>query len=448
MVGNHIDCRVLASLTSEHLPKLAARLAALDVSVQLLTTRWFLCLWSSVLPLKALHRMWDLLFVTGPAATMQTALACMSLCEPIVLEARDIGDALTSVKEVLRLSGDGEQLVEIALYRIAPISREQLFAWRLHCRNLVVSEARHMQATRRLLKLQRGSGFSLPELKLMARLCGPYNLVPTDAATSLLRLSIDHDAFVRVVRGLVPQWRTDGGPGSLIEVLFGLFFLLPADGRHEADLELDRRDLTGLDVSDAPSTSSAAASSSASSSGNGGGGNRPKLSFEQLVHGLAWLLRGTSAQRALLCFKCFEVGSEDGAAAGSGSSSTSDGCGVVTRRRFIELLTTVYLMHEPEWPVGEEARTRIQTEASQFVSMMFDLWDESKSGVLDQSMFDRAAHQHPLLVQAFQLEQLDLPATAPPEPPSPLGAAHLRVKNGVYMGLRPGALSKMEESYF
>ena len=199
MVGNHIDCRVLASLTSEHLPKLAARLAALDVSVQLLTTRWFLCLWSSVLPLKALHRMWDLLFVTGPAATMQTALACMSLCEPIVLEARDIGDALTSVKEVLRLSGDGEQLVEIALYRIAPISREQLFAWRLHCRNLVVSEARHMQATRRLLKLQRGSGFSLPELKLMARLCGPYNLVPTDAATSLLRLSIDYDAFVRVV---------------------------------------------------------------------------------------------------------------------------------------------------------------------------------------------------------------------------------------------------------
>ena len=105
--------------------------------------------------------MWDLLFVTGPAATMQTALACMSLCEPIVLEARDIGDALTSVKEVLRLSGDGEQLVEIALYRIAPISKEQLLSWRLHCRSLVVSEARHMQATRRLLKLQRIDYFSL-----------------------------------------------------------------------------------------------------------------------------------------------------------------------------------------------------------------------------------------------------------------------------------------------
>ena len=34
MVGNHIDCRVLALLTSEHLPKLAERLHDLDVTVQ------------------------------------------------------------------------------------------------------------------------------------------------------------------------------------------------------------------------------------------------------------------------------------------------------------------------------------------------------------------------------------------------------------------------------
>ena len=55
-----------------------------------------------------------------------------------------------------------------------------------------------------------------------------------------------------------------------------------------------------------------------------------------------------------------------------------------------------------------------------------------------------------LLVQAFQLEQLELPPSAPrhPEPPSPLGAAHLRVKNGVYLGLRPGAVSKLDDSYF
>ena len=101
-----------------------------------------------------------------------------------------------------------------------------------------------------------------------------------------------------------------------------------------------------------------------------------------------------------------------------------------------------------------EAHARIRDEAAQFVGMMYDLWDDRGSGVLDAAAFDRAAHQHPLLVQAFQLEQLDLPreaaaAAAPAaQALSPLGAAHLRVKNGVYVGLRPGALARLDDSYF
>ena len=36
---------------------------------------------------------------------------------------------------------------------------------------------------------------------------------------------------------------------------------------------------------------------------------------------------------------------------------------------------------------------------------------------------------------------------APPTP-SPLGAAQLRQKNGVYLGLRPGAVTLVDDSYF
>ena len=43
------------------------------------------------------------------------------------------------------------------------------------------------------------------------------------------------------------------------------------------------------------------------------------------------------------------------------------------------------------------------------MGMMYELYDEANTGRLDQTAFNRAAHQHPLLVQAFQLEQLDLP---------------------------------------
>ena len=95
-----------------------------------------------MLPVKALHRLWDVLFVLGPAATMQSALACMHLIEPSVLAARDIGDALTSIKEALRAAIDGEQLVELTLYRVAHFSIEQLRAWRQHCRQLAINYAR------------------------------------------------------------------------------------------------------------------------------------------------------------------------------------------------------------------------------------------------------------------------------------------------------------------
>ena len=50
--------------------------------------------------------------------------------------------------------------------------------------------------------------------------------------------------------------------------------------------------------------------------------------------------------------------------------------------------------------------------------MMYELYDEAHEGYLGPAAFDRSAHQHPLLVQAFQLEQLDTPA-APSSPTSP-----------------------------
>ena len=44
-----------------------------------------------------------------------------------------------------------------------------------------------------------------------------------------------------------PQWKNDGGDGSVVHRLFDIFQQFAADGRHDTDLEMDRRDLFGLD---------------------------------------------------------------------------------------------------------------------------------------------------------------------------------------------------------
>ena len=61
MRGNAVDCHVLGALSRADCPHLAERLEALDVTVPLLATRWFLCLWVSVLPHSSLLRVWDAL---------------------------------------------------------------------------------------------------------------------------------------------------------------------------------------------------------------------------------------------------------------------------------------------------------------------------------------------------------------------------------------------------
>ena len=50
----------------------------------------------------------------------------------------------------------------------------------------------------------------------------------------------------------------------------------------------------------------------------------------------------------------------------------------------------------------------------------------------------------------YAFTQLELPelAAGTPSPSSPIGEASLKVKNGVYLGLRPGAVSKLDDSYF
>ena len=87
----------------------------------------------------------------------------MYLCEAEVLEAHDIGEALSGVKEVLRETVDGQGMMEIALMRVPHIAQEQLLAWRLHCRQLVMVESRHVQ--------------------VHMHACGMHTLTPTAAHT-------------------------------------------------------------------------------------------------------------------------------------------------------------------------------------------------------------------------------------------------------------------------
>ena len=143
-----------------------------------------------------------MLFVLGPTATLQVALACMHWVAPAVADARDMGVALAAVKERLRGGCDAQRLVDICLHTVGHLSATQLAGWRNHCRRLVSEEHVRLDAKRRLVKLQHASGFSWQEVLLLARHCGLEPASPgvsgegTDGA-AILATTVELHAFER-----------------------------------------------------------------------------------------------------------------------------------------------------------------------------------------------------------------------------------------------------------
>lgn len=88
MEGSFTDCRVLSELLGEAQPEVAAKLRALDVDVAPLASRWFLCLWSSILAPEPLLRTYDALFVLGPTATLHAGLATLAALGPHIAAAK------------------------------------------------------------------------------------------------------------------------------------------------------------------------------------------------------------------------------------------------------------------------------------------------------------------------------------------------------------------------
>ena len=143
MAGSFVDCRVLSELLSQRLPDVSQRLSELNVSVQLLATRWFLTLWSSVLPLPTLLHVYDCLFTLGPPTTLLTSLACFSLMKPLILSAKSAEELnLTSALQPLR-ECTSHHLVATMINSVGELKQSQLDKLRYKLRsqaNIPMSE--------------------------------------------------------------------------------------------------------------------------------------------------------------------------------------------------------------------------------------------------------------------------------------------------------------------
>ena len=135
MSGSFIDCRVLAELLANRCPDVSAKLCEMEISVQLLATRWFLTLWSSVLPPPTLLRVYDALFLLGPSTTLLVALTCFVVMRPTILSStqpEDFADGAIS-RPLREVSPD--EFMRVLLFEVGELKQAQLEKMRQRLRD-------------------------------------------------------------------------------------------------------------------------------------------------------------------------------------------------------------------------------------------------------------------------------------------------------------------------
>lgn len=124
--GCHVEQRVFKDLLYKKCPRIAAHLEYLDIDASLVTTEWFLCVFSKSLPSETTLRVWDVLFHEGAAVLFYVALAIFKMREEQLLVAHQVGDVINVIQKTTHQLFDPDELLTVAFDNIGSMSTTTL----------------------------------------------------------------------------------------------------------------------------------------------------------------------------------------------------------------------------------------------------------------------------------------------------------------------------------
>jgi len=110
----NVDQRVFMDLIQQRLTNVGVHLTKLGVSVEVLTTQWFLCIFLNSLSMGSALRVWDTIMYHGGQVVFQVALALLRLRESHILEQTDMDSFVESVGNIATAGDNATKLLEVA----------------------------------------------------------------------------------------------------------------------------------------------------------------------------------------------------------------------------------------------------------------------------------------------------------------------------------------------
>ena len=69
-----------------------------DIPWELISSKWFICLFCDILPIETVLRIWDCLLYNGSTIIMKTALLTLQLHQDEILATKDFAELVTNFK--------------------------------------------------------------------------------------------------------------------------------------------------------------------------------------------------------------------------------------------------------------------------------------------------------------------------------------------------------------
>ncbi|RDX61383.1 TBC1 domain family member 2A [Mucuna pruriens] len=120
--GCHVEQRVFKDLLVKKCPRIASHLESLEFDVSLVTTEWFLCLFSKSLPSETTLRVWDVIFYEGAKVIFNVALAIFKMKEDELILTHHVGEVINVLQMTTHHLFDPDDLLTVAFDKIGSMT--------------------------------------------------------------------------------------------------------------------------------------------------------------------------------------------------------------------------------------------------------------------------------------------------------------------------------------
>uniref|UniRef100_A0A665UN73 Small G protein signaling modulator 3 n=1 Tax=Echeneis naucrates TaxID=173247 RepID=A0A665UN73_ECHNA len=144
LLGVQTDQRVLRQLIVQYLPALDRLLQEHDIELSLITLHWFLTSFASVVDIRLLLRIWDLLFYQGSLVLFQVTLGMLKIKEEELVSSENSASIFNTLSDLPSQLRDGPVVLGEAMRLTGTLSQETLEAHRHKHLAYILNEQAHL----------------------------------------------------------------------------------------------------------------------------------------------------------------------------------------------------------------------------------------------------------------------------------------------------------------